>query len=64
MNAHEIRSTDAPLAQPDPHRFADGAAPNAPYVALPDEPSVTIAVSGSANEELTHAEMGAFDGDD
>ncbi len=51
------------MAQPDPHRHADGGAPGA-YTELPDEPAEVIAISGSANEELSHAEMGAIDGDE
>lgn len=63
MNVDESNPADAPIAQPDPHRFADGAAPSAGYTALPQDTTETIVIV-STNEELTHAEMGAFDGDD
>ncbi len=63
MNADETIPADAPIAQPDPHRFAGGGAPSAGYKALPEESTETIVIV-STNEELTHAEMGAFDADD
>ncbi|MDO9590731.1 MAG: hypothetical protein Q7J04_06270 [Microcella sp.] len=64
MNADETIPADAPIAPPDPHRFADGGAPGAVYVALPDEPTETVAIAGSANDSLSSAETGAFDSDD
>ena len=64
MTDHQIRPADAPTAQRDPERFAGGSGPVVDYAALPDEPTETVAISGPANEELTHAEMGAFDADD
>lgn len=63
MNADQVGPAEATMAQPDPHRHADGGAPGA-YTELPDEPAEVIAISGSANEELSHAEMGAIDGDE
>ena len=64
MNADEATPADAPIASLDPLRFAGGNGPVVDYVALPDEPTETVALAGSANDDLSSAEAGAFDSDD
>ncbi len=64
MTEHESRLADAPTSQRDPERFAGGSGPVTEYVALPDEPTETFAIAGSANADLSFAEAGGFDSDD
>ena len=64
MNADETIPSGAPIAQPDPNRFAGGSGPVTEYAALPDEPAETVAIAGAATDDLSAAELGVFDGDE